>query len=163
MGEGQGEGRDSDGRGEGQGEVRALCFHSMLDVRCSMFDVSGFVVSLLSTFRMRWDHEPGRRNGARLCEPQHAALQTKLLRATDSRSEIRFTEREGGVVMAAGLRRPPAGFPCESQVRGAKLGSFRFVTANHVSARRSNPTTHSGAPVHPPRENLPSPTPHPPI
>ena len=51
--------------------------------------------SLLSIFRMHWDHEPGRRNGARLCEPQHVALQTKLLRVTDPRSEIRFMERAG--------------------------------------------------------------------
>ncbi len=53
-----------------------------------------FMGSLLSIFRMHWDHEPGRRNGARLCEPQHVALQTKLLRVTDPRSEIRFMERE---------------------------------------------------------------------
>ena len=51
-----------------------------------------FVVSLRSIFRMHWDHEPGRRNGARLCEPQHVALRTKLLRVTDPRSEIRFME-----------------------------------------------------------------------
>ena len=42
---------------------------------------------------MPWDHEPVRRNGARLCEPQLVALQTKLLRVTDPRSESRFTER----------------------------------------------------------------------
>ncbi len=30
----------SDGRGEGQGEVRALCFHWMFGVRCSMFSGS---------------------------------------------------------------------------------------------------------------------------
>ncbi len=41
---------------------------------------------------MYWDHERGRRNGARLCEPQHVALQTKLLRVTDPRSETRFME-----------------------------------------------------------------------
>ncbi len=51
-----------------------------------------FMESLLSTFRMHWDHEQGRRNGARLCEPQHVALQTKPLRVTDPRSEIRFME-----------------------------------------------------------------------
>ena len=45
-------------------------------------------------FRRHWDHEPGRRNGARLCEPQHVALQTKLLRVTDPRSETRFMARE---------------------------------------------------------------------
>ncbi len=48
--------------------------------------------SLLSIIRMHWDHEPGRRNGARLCEPQHVALQTKLLRVTDPRSETKFME-----------------------------------------------------------------------
>ena len=56
-----------------------------------MFDVSRFMESLLSIFRLHWDHEPGRRNGARLCEPQHV-VQTKLLRVTDPRSEIRFME-----------------------------------------------------------------------
>ncbi len=57
-----------------------------------MFDVAGIMGSLLSLFRMHWDHEPGRRNGARLCEPQHVALQTKLLRVTDPRSQSRFME-----------------------------------------------------------------------
>ncbi len=132
--------------GEGQGEVRVRGLHSMFDVSgfmesllstfrmhldhepiaptaswsaatCRRFprrDVSRrnkartcprtpknlrlairFMESLLSIFRMHWSHEPGRRNGARLCEPQHVALQTKLLRVTDPRSEIRFMERAG--------------------------------------------------------------------
>ena len=71
-----------------------------------MFDVSGFMGSLLSIFRMHWDHEPGRRNGARLCEPQHVALQTKLLRVTDPRSEIRFMgEGQGLSGRASAARR----------------------------------------------------------
>ena len=80
----------SDGRGEGQGEVWAPSLE--FDVRCSMFPgswrASFRFFACIGTMNRR-------RNGARLCEPQHVALQTKLLRVTDPRSEIRFMERAG--------------------------------------------------------------------
>ncbi len=40
-------------------EVR-VPFHSTFDVRCSMFDVPWFMEYPLSTFRLHWNHEPGR-------------------------------------------------------------------------------------------------------
>jgi len=63
MGEGQGEGINSDGRGEGQGLSGRSLWAKADEVRApfhSMFDVPRLMESLLSTFRMHWDHEPGR-------------------------------------------------------------------------------------------------------
>ncbi len=58
---------------------------------------------------MHWDHEPGRRNGARLCEPQHVPLQTKLLRVTDPRSETGFMESQSVPLrFGPGGRMPPS-------------------------------------------------------